>query len=212
MVDDLHNPPSPPHDADAFQLALYYLTISPRYVAGVFLLCCGIWGMAAILRISKVRKWNTFWVLFFFGSLVPVFAYLLPWKVFGELTSMQWPRLLAVCLCCSLAQAVFGWQAWLLRRHGATRAWEGMRSGLIFFAVTYPTIAGYVMLIPLFGTNSNVQEAINGEVWALLGAAQLIVALTNGIAERRAFEREVRLQTVLDQLTMSEKRPVAQRK
>ncbi len=72
-----------------------------------------------------------------------------------------------------------------------------MRSGLVFFVIVYPVMLA-IWILPAL--HEDWQAVVNGEVWALLGAAQLIVALTAGVGERKAVQREIQLDDLLREL------------
>lgn len=154
-------------------------------------------GYLITVRGMYKRKWNFVWLSFSLGVLIPLWACWVPYINTTELTSLARPQWMAVCLACSLAQLVFGWQAWLLRSNSTREAIEGSRSGLVFLLITLSTQSVLILLRYL---DKDWQSAVNGQLWALLGSAQLIVAFTAGIGERKSMENEVMFRTMLNKV------------
>lgn len=192
-------PDNQPNDFFAWQLWLFTDRESLQTLAMVLFFGLSGLGLYIVSRVTRERRWDTMWLAFAVASLFPLQACWPPaLQVLGtsatELTSISWPRWIAVCVACSVAQLIFGWQAWLLRTHHYRVVLAGVRSGSVFLLIVFPVMG---MLFLLRVLSEDLRAVINGEVWALLGAAQLIVALTAGVGERKAAEREVQLEVLL---------------
>jgi len=122
-----------------------------------------------------------FWV-FLIAAGIPI-VLLYATDEASRVTSLSTSQLVGLSCTASVAQLVFARHAWHLRKLPLKAILEGVHSGFVFLGLNVAIL--WVLLLLGF-VDDGIQLAVNSEYWAILGAAQLLAALTSGQSERRA--------------------------
>lgn len=137
-------------------------------------------------RLHIKKGWSPVYAIFIFSAMYPP-ALLYDLEATIAVTSLSMSQLVAIAISASIAQITFAILAWRIRTLPSKKVMAGVHSGLTFAALN---VGAYIALAALAISGEPVRDAVNGELWALVGAAQLIVAVTAGVNEARAARFE----------------------
>jgi hypothetical protein len=165
-------------------------------VVSFVLLIAACYSGRAALKLHREAGIQPVYAIFVIVALIPTFL-LQPAAAIGNrgpisgeqiMMSLSGVQIWVIVLMSLLAQLIFAAEAWTLRRYSGPKVLAGCHSGLVFALLNVLTFF-IVGILPV--ADQPVRAAFNGEFWPLLGAAQLLVAVTSGWNECQAIHTEV---------------------